>query len=382
MPKLGRPPNNPHKSRVALRRPHVKKGARTVSKASMAKTALEIAAPYLPAGVGALASLAGGAIGSYASSSKNETVVTGAGNRSKSSTTVVHNGKRKKLTELQKIYTAVGNQSTYETIATVGLAGGEQQQSSQDVTYMYDQTTLETLYQACLNTNSRYTNSTLNTSGNASIKLYAESLISNLELSNQSVAACTLDIYDCVAKVSSNNATFYGPTLCWNRGILEEDFTSGNILGGGIYTGTSLFPYAVPTTSRMFNQYWKIVKRTTVEMDEGTSHSHVFNFSPHKIIDTQDFNQNPMIKGLTCCHFIVARGSWADSSQNSAIGTIVLTPVKLVGCSRQKYITRMISNNFRTYEQYNNVPFVGNTTGAYIVTEAGQAPLNAFTTFG
>ena len=100
----------------------------------------------------------------------------------------------------------------------------------------------------------------------------------------------------------------------------------------------------VPTESHKFNRFWRIVKRTTVEIGPGRSHEHVFNHKLDYLLDTETIATDGAehgaicIKGLTTFTFLVVRGQVVDDSNTGGFGNIAYAPVKIVGMQRQKAI--------------------------------------------
>lgn len=212
-----------------------------------------------------------------------------------------------------------------------------------------------------------------NSSVQNSFKFEVNSMVQILTLSNESPGAVEFDIYDCVAKVTST--TYLAPEDAWTNGLVDEN--NAGVACANTFIG------ATPFTSKLFNSTWKVVKRSKVELGSGRAHRHVFNFKPNRVVDSQYFDNFACVKGITTTTFVVARGMPVDSSNTATIGTIGVSPVKLVGYVREKYVTRLVSVAPRTYYQSTNI-----TTDAltrYTVQEGSGAPVDvkaSATTYG
>jgi len=110
---------------------------------------------------------------------------------------------------------------------------------------------------------------------------------------NSTNASIEMDIYDIVLKRSlppslSFNANIYTYTV---TGDPAQYISKGLLAQQGSDPATPPNPEpatclsAVPTDSRLFNDYFRITKKTRVFMAPGATHKHVVNISTNRIID-------------------------------------------------------------------------------------------------
>lgn len=184
----------------------------------------------------------------------------------------------------------------------------------------------------------------LATAGMTSYKLGIDMAQSKTMITNCEGQSCTVFLYDCIAKRDST--TFPDAPTCWTQGL--SDTLKGTSL---VYTAGTTMPGAVPTSSKFFNQHWRVLKRTMVEIGPGRTHEHLFKHRVNRVIDTELIRGTNTLKGLTTQTFFVAYGVPCDSLATNAVGTISLSPLKFVWVTSDRTVTRVVSSTPRGYAQ-------------------------------
>nr|WAE42564.1 MAG: capsid protein [Cressdnaviricota sp.] len=211
-----------------------------------------------------------------------------------------------------------------------------------------------------------------------SFKIILDSLINTSVFTNQSYAACQIEIYDLVSKVTTG--VYASPVSVWASGAgtstPEGVYELAGIQAASSSMQGSNFPYAVPTTSKAFNMIWKIVRRTKIELGPGRCHEHVYVFKPGRIIDTEYFADFSQVKGITIASMAVVQGlPGDDNTAVNTIGNVNIAPAKIVGVLRTKYVTRSVSSSPRNYNNANSLS--NSATVINFVQEGSGAVQNA-----
>lgn len=109
-----------------------------------------------------------------------------------------------------------------------------------------------------------------------------ESVIGECEFTNSSTARVNVDVYDIIRIRDSNpnNVSSTAPLLAWYYGSGAQT-PAGNDLSFNVIIGTQ------PTDSQAFKDYFKILKRTHLVMDQGATHRHMFSRRINKIVDNE-----------------------------------------------------------------------------------------------
>jgi hypothetical protein len=98
----------------------------------------------------------------------------------------------------------------------------------------------------------------------------------------------------------------------------------------GVLSGTSTpaFIGASPTESELFNTYWKIASKVSIEIPAGGSHKHHSYYDLSAILTTTRYNSSALLGGVTRNIMIVARGV---PMLDSTLGTVLsMAPELLV----------------------------------------------------
>lgn len=188
-------------------------------------------------------------------------------------------------------------------------------------------------------------------------------------MTNSSLASCYVEIYD-IARKRDANATEYkfteNPLAAWQQGVYNA-------------SGVSLLDWSVlrssPFDSQVFKEWFKVVKRTRIELSQGATHKHSVILKPNKLIDaaTPQFVDGDFA-GLTMYTMVVFYGQPASLVGES--GTSVTTAkiaLDTVATSRYKY-TWVSDTTQNVYITDNMVSLAGEQI---VSTGAGDIRLNA-----
>ena len=237
--------------------------------------------------------------------------------------------------------------------------------SPKSITYAMDKSL------SYINAAGNTTSSAKITPGQQSFKFEVSSLNTTLLLQNQAQYQCDLDIYDLVSKVTDE--LLYDPTLAWTQGLTN--------IGKGSSPNAG-FLYSVPTTSKVFNTQWRVNKKTSVSLGAGTSHQHTWDFKPNVIIDSEYFNTNTVVKGLSHCVMVVLRSQLADDANSQSIGKIGTSRGKIIGICRVKTILRPINSIPRGYLAVDAIDHSATTQYIATITNGAATDTNVQNTGG
>lgn len=114
-----------------------------------------------------------------------------------------------------------------------------------------------------------------------------EETVGELMFTNSSLATCFLEIFDVVRKRDNfradniQNQATANPLLSWRQGIQDNQVTGTNDYHD---LKTS------PTDSRIFRDWFKIVRKTRVELRQGALHRHSVLLKPNRVVDSEMIN--------------------------------------------------------------------------------------------
>jgi len=147
-------------------------------------------------------------------------------------------------------------------------------------------------------------------------KLLLTSYDSEMLITSACSVISFVEIYDLVAKTTG---PFEIPTQLWEQGVINarDTFTQNDF---NVYN-------AKPTQSKAFNLKWKVLKRTSVQLVGGATHRHKFNISLRRLVDTDHFYNNGMVRGITCAQFIVVKGGQVVTDEGNNHTTLPLAKV-------------------------------------------------------
>jgi len=141
-----------------------------------------------------------------------------------------------------------------------------------------------------------------------------ENMLSELNMTNSSLTGLEMEIYDIVCKrdVPTNNVILVNGT---QQGTLPADSGPAAYWGYGVQAGNGaqqpFYNYlgSSPYDSQFFRDYFKTLRRTRVFLPQGSTHRHVVNLSPNKLLDETLYNSTVMwgYKGLTVYTMVVMK---------------------------------------------------------------------------
>lgn len=157
---------------------------------------------------------------------------------------------------------------------------------------------------------------------NASFRYVLETAVSILNLANTSGTPINVELYDVVAKrdtgtfsdLSGNvggGSQTLDPSVAWATGSENQ----GNMATGFPLTwdtkASSVNPSnlgATPYQSKMFKDFFKVVRKTNVSLPIGGQHRHCVDLKPNFVVDNDILSQNNVYKGMSYFTLIVASG--------------------------------------------------------------------------
>lgn len=166
---------------------------------------------------------------------------------------------------------------------------------------------------------------------NATFRICLESAISQLSLANTGTTPVNLEMYDIVAKRDSpqlpldfgGQLVYFGgkfgqstqildPGVAWSVGMknqtnLATGFETAAVAGfAGAPSMDNLG--ATPYQSKLFKDYFKVVRKSNVSLPIGGQHKHFVDLKPNVVFDNDMLSQNNVFKGVSFFTLIVASG--------------------------------------------------------------------------
>lgn len=133
--------------------------------------------------------------------------------------------------------------------------------------------------------------------GNFTRRMLLESYQRKTMFTNASSAGSILELYDIVTKqdndLDARNAWIDGITM---ETTLPAGTPPYNVLGVKLWH------------SQRFNEFFKVVKKTIVNLAPGASHQHAISLKPNLIIKEQRIRENVSYRGLTYFTIAVVKG--------------------------------------------------------------------------
>lgn len=260
-----------------------------------------------------------------------------------------------KMPRAVKLAKKLGNVCTHLQIRKFGVWSEQSKQEAVTVDYIAGEADLTTVF----NDASRYYDNlgsgwnqqpiTINTA--QSRKFLLKSVYSELRLVNQAPSTTEFEIFVLMCKNSSEGGA--SPEALWDQGLVHQAV--------GLAAMTRQAPYSVPTTSKVFNMHWKVVKRIKGSLNPGADHVNTFSYSPNRIIDTQYVNDYAEIKGVTYAYMVLTRGKPGDDNDtyNPISQNIGLCKSKLIGTVKNTYKVFNIQNSPRSTTYNSNLDETG-----------------------
>lgn len=163
-------------------------------------------------------------------------------------------------------------------------------------------------------------------------KLYIDSCNQIYDLTNQGPTSLYFKLYFVLPKIS--DSTTYDPDTSWAVGLTRQGANLENF--GDV--SSQRFIGARPTTAKLFNEEFTIVKCVTGKMDPGDERKIKFNYKPKRFVDLSYLWEHHTIKGLgPLSVMLVTHGVVADDSNTHTGGNITTTRTKLVMTGNFQY---------------------------------------------
>lgn len=175
------------------------------------------------------------------------------------------------------------------------------------------------------------------------------SLQGEVMMTNSSLASCYVEIYDIARKRDANKTEFVwtqDPLTAWIRGI--QDST-------GLGQTDFQFLKASPFDSQVFKDWFKVVKRTRIELSQGATHKHGVLLNPNKLVDASMPNfVDGDYAGLTMYTMVVFYGQPASVPQENAPAIVTTAQVALDFVTNNRIKYHWVSDTtFNVYQQDN-----------------------------
>lgn len=170
-------------------------------------------------------------------------------------------------------------------------------------------------------------------------RYHLESMVGELLMTNSSLATQYIDIYDIVQKRDTGynpGAPGTGPTAnplnAWKYGVSDQSPTAPDLNAWECIN-------SLPTDSKLFNDWFRIIKRSHIGLTAGATHRHSVVLKPNKIVDAELLQRcNGNLAGFTCYSMVVINGQPASvKSEAGAVVTTATTALDVVVARRTKY---------------------------------------------
>jgi len=202
-------------------------------------------------------------------------------------------------------------------------------------------------------------------------KFYLDSCRIQTTIANACATSVIMDIYEVVAKhdlAASQGNTFanfsvslpgsgsaaptnyqnvYSPAYYWKQGLALS--TNSNPGAGGSALTYSA-PDASPTSSMLFNEYWKVCSKLRVLLPSGASHIHESSYQLKKVMNLMRMTNVQLLSGITRGIMIVIQG---PPGYDTNVGMVAVPPVEVLVNTEQTYTSAMFYNSVYQTGYYN-----------------------------
>ena len=193
-----------------------------------------------------------------------------------------------------------------------------------------------------------------------------ESVHGELLIANSAESTCTLCLYDVVARRdlhrdSTGAGGLASPTGAWSVGVNDQ--------GGGANDWKTIG--GLPLQSELFNQFYKVVKVTRIELNPGGILRHLVDFKPNTVVHNEvTYSNDYGLRGLTCYTVGVMYGQPAHDSTTITSVSITAASLDIVQSSRYRY--RYLQESATNYTQSNSLPGSFAVGPQFVNDEVGQ----------
>lgn len=190
----------------------------------------------------------------------------------------------------------------------------------------------------------------LNTSPNtpsAAARYLMESVSAEHLLANAASFGASLTIYDVVCRRDTPIAG-YDPVNCFINGLSDEGGS------GSSYTTVG----ATPFQSEQFNQFFKVVQTTKVDVPSGGTHRHIISFKPNKMLHGEVINSLVANSAGSLADFgiftlFVFHGQPAHDS--TTVSSVTLSPASFDIITKLDYRYRYSQESAADWTRSNNL---------------------------
>lgn len=182
---------------------------------------------------------------------------------------------------------------------------------------------------------------------------------------NAAVFTTSCTIYDVIARRDLPNGNCGDPSTAWSTGIFDESAGALNFATVG----------AEPFQSELFNQYFKVVGKTKVDLPSGGTHRHVIAWRPNKILHNEVFANSVYAGGgantggvmdITVFTMVVYHGQPAHDS--TTITSVTISPASLDVCHKTSMRYRYLQEDAADWTRSNNLA-TSFAVGAQVVND-------------
>lgn len=162
---------------------------------------------------------------------------------------------------------------------------------------------------------------------NPTFRYVLETATSLLNIANTTGTPVNMELYDIVAKRDSPQVpTDFGgapatgggkfgqstlildPAVAWKVGMANERSTATGFETAAVDLADASNLGATPYQSKLFKDYFKVVRKSNITLPIGGQHKHYVDLKPNAVIDNDMLQQNQVYKGLSFFTLIVVSG--------------------------------------------------------------------------
>jgi hypothetical protein len=182
----------------------------------------------------------------------------------------------------------------------------------------YTSVTFEDAFETIFNTTGDSPSITLSSTARDQNRIALDRFESTLKLSNSGTTPMEVTIYDLLPKRDVPKATYanrfsatvlQSPANTWSTGMTNavdvEDTQNFNVLG------------TLPTNNLKFNTFWKVMKRTKIEMTAGSSHIHRGSNILNTLFNYYDYSEVLGLRSMLCPTIMLVFNGLPTSSELS-----------------------------------------------------------------
>ena len=175
-------------------------------------------------------------------------------------------------------------------------------------------------------------------------KMIFHGVQAEISMVNASSTNSQIFIYDVICKKDCNSGNTGSPNGAWQVGIDDA---------GGNNTDYQIVG-SIPTESRLFSDYYKIVQRTRVSLGPGQMHRHEVSWHPNKVLSGEYLNNCTYgLQGVTVGTMIVHYGMPAHDSTTTTAVTVDVSSLDIVVKYSQDW--RLLEDSVTSWSKSNTL---------------------------